>query len=98
MKAPKRKKSEGASGRTDLSTTQSGRDDDQSAERRPALVFLRGELMSLALLHIHFIERSAQPSRQLLRVIISPEMHEEEMRRVRQHVAVERRHFNTVIA
>jgi diguanylate cyclase (GGDEF)-like protein len=41
------KKSAGASGRTDLSTTQSGREGDQSAERRPALVFLRGELMAV---------------------------------------------------
>src|SRR5438876_12140757 len=40
------KNSQGASGRTDLSTTQSGREGEQ-AERRPALVFLRGELMAV---------------------------------------------------
>ena len=34
-------------GRTDLSTTQSGRDSKQAAERRPALVFLRGELLAV---------------------------------------------------
>src|SRR5437764_864935 len=41
------KNSEGASGRTDLSTTQSGKDGKHSAERRPALVFLRGELLAV---------------------------------------------------
>jgi len=41
------KNPEGASGRTDLSTTQSGRDGKQAAERRPALVFLRGELLAV---------------------------------------------------
>ena len=55
-------------------------------------------LRRLALLHIYFVERGAQPSRQLLRVVIRPEMHEEQVRRIRKHVAVERRHFNTVIA
>src|SRR2546426_9963911 len=40
------KNSQGASGRTDLSTTQSGREAEQ-AERRPALVFLRGELLAV---------------------------------------------------
>ena len=41
------KNSEGASGRSDLSTTQSGRGGEHSAERRPALVFLRGELLAV---------------------------------------------------
>src|SRR5437762_12114433 len=41
------KNSEGASGRTDLSTTQSGKDGKHSAGRRPALVFLRGELLAV---------------------------------------------------
>ncbi|HVS20696.1 MAG TPA: GGDEF domain-containing protein [Pyrinomonadaceae bacterium] len=38
-------KSEGASGRTDLSTTQGG--SKNSAERQPALIFLRGELLAV---------------------------------------------------
>src|SRR5205809_7814442 len=40
------KDSEGDSGRTDLSTTQSG-NLHRSIERRPALVFLRGELLAV---------------------------------------------------
>jgi len=39
--------SEDASGRTRLSTTQSGGSGERSAERRPALVFLRGELLAV---------------------------------------------------
>src|SRR5213082_2510055 len=40
------KDSEGDSGRTDLSTTQSG-NLHRGLERRPALVFLRGELLAV---------------------------------------------------
>jgi len=39
--------SEDASGRTRLSTTQSGGSGERSLERRPALVFLRGELLAV---------------------------------------------------
>src|SRR5713226_3195695 len=38
---------EDASGRTRLSTTQSGNSGERSTERRPALVFLRGELLAV---------------------------------------------------
>src|SRR5207253_11374642 len=38
---------EDASGRTRLSTTQSASPGEGSAERRPALVFLRGELLAV---------------------------------------------------
>lgn len=38
---------EDTSGRTRLSTTQSGDSDERSTERRPALVFLRGELLAV---------------------------------------------------
>src|SRR6267142_1381088 len=38
---------EDASGRTRLSTTQSGGPGEHSTERRPALVFLRGELLAV---------------------------------------------------
>src|SRR5258708_10917060 len=38
---------EDASGRTRLSTTQSGDSGERSTERRPALVFLRGELLAV---------------------------------------------------
>jgi diguanylate cyclase (GGDEF)-like protein len=38
---------EDASGRTRLSTTKSGDSDERSTERRPALVFLRGELLAV---------------------------------------------------
>ena len=40
-------KSEGRAGRTELSTTQSRRVGNGQAERRPALVFLRGELLAV---------------------------------------------------
>src|SRR5438876_521899 len=40
-------KSEGRAGRTELSTTQSRRVGNRQAERRPALVFLRGELLAV---------------------------------------------------
>lgn len=40
-------KNEAGSGRTELSTTESGRLREAQAERRPALVFLRGELLAV---------------------------------------------------
>src|SRR5215203_783543 len=43
---------------------------------------------------LHAIEGSAQPSCQLLRIVVPPEMHEEQARLVVEHVVVDGRHFD----
>src|SRR5436305_729413 len=58
----------------------------------------RGSLLRLTLRDVHTVERGAQAPRQLLRVVVGPEVHEEEARAFGQHVAVQRRHLNAVIA
>src|SRR5262249_9703916 len=55
-------------------------------------------LYLLASLHVYLVERRPQASRQLLGIIVGPEVHEEEMRRIGQHVAVKRGHFDAVIS
>ena len=49
-------------------------------------------------LQVGEVECGAQPLREFLRVVIGPEVHEEEVRRVVDHVAVQRRHFDAVLA
>src|ERR1700736_1761142 len=44
------------------------------------------------------VESSAQPAGKLQRVVIGPEMHEEQPRLLVEHVAVERRHLDAVRA
>src|ERR1700730_4202349 len=50
----------------------------------------------LALLDINLVESGAQTLRQLLRVIIRPEMHEKEPRLLVEHVAMQCSHLDTV--
>src|SRR6266545_2156899 len=54
--------------------------------------------MRSAFYYIHFIESGAQAAGQLLRVIIGPKVHEEQMRRLYQHVTVQGRHFDAVVS
>jgi hypothetical protein len=59
---------------------------------RPALTFcLR------AMLHIHQIQCGTQALGELLRIIVRPEVHEEEMRGVVDHMTVERGHFDPML-
>src|SRR5258707_6687742 len=51
-----------------------------------------------ALYHIHLIESGAQATGQLLRVIIGPKVHEEQMRCVYQHVTVQSCDFDAVVS
>src|SRR5438132_1635884 len=50
------------------------------------------------LLDVHFVQRGAQPLRQLEGVVVRPVMHEEEVRAVGQHMAVEGRDGDAVFA
>src|SRR6266446_99430 len=47
---------------------------------------------------VHLVERSAKSARQLLPIIVGPEVHEEKSRVFIQHVTMQRRYFNTIIA
>src|SRR5205085_4473189 len=58
----------------------------------------RGSLPRLTLCDVHFVERGAQSPRQLLRIVVGPEVHEEEARVFGQHVAVQCRHLNAIVA
>src|SRR5258706_68888 len=51
-----------------------------------------------ALYHIHLIESGAQATGQLLRVIVGPKVHKEQVRHFHQHVTVQGRHFNAVVS
>src|SRR5262245_24498749 len=48
------------------------------------------------LLDVHMVQGRAQPCRQLQRVVVSPEVHEEHPRLLGQHVAVQGRDLNAV--
>ena len=52
----------------------------------------------LSLLDLHVVERGAQPSCELLRIVVAPEMHEEQARLVVEHVVVDRGHLDAVRA
>src|ERR671918_315457 len=68
--------------------------DSTSAQRLPTY---RSRAV-LALLDVHLIQSRAQSFGQPLCVVIGPKMHEEEARFVIQHVIVECRHFDAVLA
>src|SRR5437660_7771026 len=52
----------------------------------------------LNLLDVHLVQRGTEPVRQLARVVVRPEMHEEEVRAIGQHVAVKGRDGDAVVA
>src|SRR5437899_11587084 len=52
----------------------------------------------LNLLDVHLVQRGAEPVRQLERVVVRPVMHEEEVRAVGQHMTVEGRDGDAVVA
>src|SRR6266511_5644300 len=54
--------------------------------------------MRSAFYYIHFIESGAQPTGELLRVVVGPEVHKEQVRRLYQHVTVQGRHFDAVVS
>ena len=43
-------------------------------------------------------ERFCQPMSEFLRIVIGPEMHEEQARRIVEHMVMQRRHLDTVFA
>ena len=49
-------------------------------------------------LHVREIERSSQPLCELLRIVVRPEVHEEQVRRIVDHVTVKRGHFDSMLA
>src|SRR6185312_7350570 len=49
------------------------------------------------MLHIHQVQRGTHTLRELLSIIVGPEVHEEEVRIVLDHVTVERGHFDTML-
>lgn len=51
-----------------------------------------------AVLHVGAIERRPQSLGKLLCIIIGPEVHEEKVRRIIDHVTVQRGYLDTVIA
>lgn len=65
----------------------------------PILILLAG-LVGFAIsgrLHVHLVQRGAEPACELHRVVVRPEMHEEEPRSLGQHVAVQRRDLNAIL-
>src|ERR1700745_1619781 len=52
----------------------------------PATSFRRERRIASALCQVHFVERGAQSLGELQRVVVCPEMHEEEPRLVVEHV------------
>jgi hypothetical protein len=54
--------------------------------------------MFLTFPEVYFVERSSKPTRQFLRIIVRPEVHKENVRRIRQHVAVKGSYIDTVIS
>jgi hypothetical protein len=50
------------------------------------------------LFRVCLVQRGPESSGHLGRIVIGPEMHEEQPRLLRQHVAVKRRYLNPVIA
>src|SRR5436305_11950249 len=61
-----------------------------------ALLLSCGLLLRLPLCHVHLVERRAQAARRLLRVVVCPEVHEEEARAFGQHV--ERRYLYAAVS
>src|SRR5437762_10140751 len=51
-----------------------------------------------ALYHIHLIESGTQTTGEFQRVVVGPKVHEEQVWRFYQHVAVQGRHFDTVVS
>ncbi len=47
---------------------------------------------SARFLTVRHVESGTQATRKSDRIVVSPEVHEEQMRRLREHVAVQRRH------
>src|SRR3569833_694797 len=50
------------------------------------------------MLHIHQIQRGMHPLGELLRIIISPEVHEEEVRSVTDHMTMKCRHLDAMLS